>query len=120
MTATPDPSDGHNFPRLRAAVRDLHRPLAKLLCGEKAGTQTFALAPNQRADPKDLAAGGECETEQFRNRQRAARDQTLTIGDGWGFETPHKERFQSALGNRRMVNSIAPSGNSRQLSTPLM
>jgi hypothetical protein len=33
---------------------------------------------------------------------------------------PRNDEHQSALGRRRMVNSISPPGNSRQLSTLLM
>jgi len=48
-----------------------HKALAQLPSGDEAGAEPFALAPDQQAHPKHLAAPGECEAEYLGHRHGA-------------------------------------------------
>ena len=56
-------------------------PLTKLFRGDEARADKFALAPDQRTYPKNLAARGEGKAEQLRDRQRADIKASAAIGD---------------------------------------
>ena len=55
-------------------------PLPQFLRGDEAGADKFAPAPDQRAHPQHLPAGGEGEAEKLRYRQRADVETDAIVG----------------------------------------
>ena len=53
----------------------------QLFGGNKAGAEPLALAPDQQADPKHLAAPGECEAEDLRHRHSADIQADAVLGN---------------------------------------
>src|SRR5882757_9356327 len=65
----------------RTGFRRRHLTLPKLLCGNEAGADQFAAAPDQRAHPKHLTARGEGKAEQFGHREVADFETGAVLGN---------------------------------------